>query len=130
MGLYHANKDAKVGSIIECPVCHKPFKKIQYSQAFCSGECKDRFWNANRGVVKPHKKKGAEVMSGWVARDKSGHLRLWRTRPSKETNFDFGECWGLPCEMGAWLRLDNSMFPSVKWEDDEPTPAEIIVKLK
>lgn len=45
MGLYKNNKAAKVGTEIECPVCHTKFKKRQYSQAFCCTECKDRFWN-------------------------------------------------------------------------------------
>lgn len=48
MGLYKDNKKAKVHSIIKCPVCHKKFEKIQYSQSFCCGQCKDRFWN-NKG---------------------------------------------------------------------------------
>ena len=45
MGLYKTNKGAKTGTIIECPVCHKKFKKIQYSQAFCCGKCKDKYHN-------------------------------------------------------------------------------------
>lgn len=44
-GLYRTNKKAKVGEIIECPVCHIKFKKIQWAQAFCCGHCKDKFWN-------------------------------------------------------------------------------------
>ena len=45
-GLYRTNKDAKVGDLIECPVCHSKFTKRQYSQAFCSTKCKDRFHNS------------------------------------------------------------------------------------
>ena len=45
MGLYKNNKKAKVGELIECPVCHKKFKKRQYSQAFCCTKCKDKFHN-------------------------------------------------------------------------------------
>lgn len=45
MGLYRKNKTAKVGELIECPVCHTKFKKKQYSQAFCCICCKDRFHN-------------------------------------------------------------------------------------
>jgi len=49
MGLYKTNKGAKSGTIIECPVCHKKFKKIQYSQAFCCGKCKDKYHNIHDG---------------------------------------------------------------------------------
>lgn len=45
-GLYKINKEAKVGEIIECPICHTKFAKRQYSQAFCTTSCKDRFWNS------------------------------------------------------------------------------------
>lgn len=44
-GLYRSNKEAKVGEIIECPVCHTKFTKRQYSQAFCCDQCKDKFHN-------------------------------------------------------------------------------------
>ena len=49
MELYENNKNAKVGSQIECPVCHKIFKKIQYSQAFCCSHCKDAYHNSKDG---------------------------------------------------------------------------------
>lgn len=45
MGLYKQNKAAKCGTEIECPVCHRKFIKRQYSQAFCSTKCKDKFHN-------------------------------------------------------------------------------------
>lgn len=44
-GLYKTNKEAKVHTIIECPVCHTKFEKIQWSQAFCCTQCKDKFHN-------------------------------------------------------------------------------------
>jgi len=44
--LYQTNKAAKVGTMITCPVCGDEFKKRQYSQAFCCGQCKDTYWNA------------------------------------------------------------------------------------
>lgn len=49
-GLYRTNKEAKVGEIIECPVCHIKFKKIQWAQAFCCGHCKDKFWNRQNRI--------------------------------------------------------------------------------
>lgn len=42
---YQENKKAKTGTEIECPVCHKKFRKKQYSQAFCCRSCKDKFHN-------------------------------------------------------------------------------------
>ena len=45
MELYKNNKEAKTGTIIECPVCNKEFKKVQYSQAFCCRKCKDKYHN-------------------------------------------------------------------------------------
>ena len=44
-GLYKLNKEAKTGETIECPICHTKFIKRQYSQAFCSTQCKDKFHN-------------------------------------------------------------------------------------
>lgn len=49
MGLYKTNKKARVGTEIECPVCHTKFKKIQWSQAFCCTRCKDKFHNMHDG---------------------------------------------------------------------------------
>jgi hypothetical protein len=45
---YEANKDAKVGTEITCPICGTKFIKRQYAQAFCDTKCKDAFWNAKK----------------------------------------------------------------------------------
>ena len=42
---YLENKKKKVGEICTCPICGEVFIKKQYSQAFCCGQCKDRYWN-------------------------------------------------------------------------------------
>ena len=42
---YEQNKAAKVGETIKCACCGKKFVKKQYSQAFCCGKCKDKYWN-------------------------------------------------------------------------------------
>jgi len=43
------NRQAKVGTVIECPTCGRRFTKRSYQQVFCSNKgrdnCKDRFWN-------------------------------------------------------------------------------------
>lgn len=46
--LYFYNKKMKVGETCVCPVCKEAFTKKQYSQAFCSGECKDKFYNKKK----------------------------------------------------------------------------------
>jgi predicted nucleic acid-binding Zn ribbon protein len=45
---YNINKSAKVGTEIICPVCGKRLIKKSYQQAFCSTECKDKYWNNKR----------------------------------------------------------------------------------
>ena len=42
---YLQNKSAKCNTIIKCPICGKTFGKKQYSQAFCSTKCKDKYHN-------------------------------------------------------------------------------------
>lgn len=43
--LYLKNKDTKTGEACVCPICKEAFTKKQYSQAFCSIQCKDKFYN-------------------------------------------------------------------------------------
>ena len=52
----------------------------------------------------------------WLARCNSGGLFLSSERPYKMENY-----WGSE----VYTELDSSLFPSVKWEDDEPTEAYI-----
>ena len=52
----------------------------------------------------------------WIARDKSGSIFAFSERPNKYKGY-----WAFAPSM----RLDKSIFPSVKWEDDEPTEAYI-----
>ena len=52
----------------------------------------------------------------WLARDKSGSIFAFSERPNKYKCY-----WAFAPSM----QLDSSLFPSVKWEDDEPTEAYI-----
>lgn len=52
----------------------------------------------------------------WLARGNSGELFLSSERPYKMENY-----WGSE----VYTELDSSLFPSVKWEDNEPTEAYI-----
>ena len=42
---YDTNKAAKCGEHLVCPVCGTAFVKKQWQQAFCCGECKNKYWN-------------------------------------------------------------------------------------
>lgn len=55
----------------------------------------------------------------WIARDKDGGLFAFSSIPLKKANI-----WspGLGINM---MQLKSDKFPSVKWEDDEPTEAYI-----
>lgn len=53
----------------------------------------------------------------WLARDKDGSLWLYPSVPYREDDI-----WG--CEWSS-SKIDSHKFPSVKWEDDEPTEAYI-----
>lgn len=68
---YKANKEAKVGETIICPVCGRAFVKKQYSQAFCDSACKDNFWNKRgdrhrKGYHREYNKKHPERIERWV----------------------------------------------------------------
>ena len=54
----------------------------------------------------------------WLARDKSGKLYVFSDIPKRLTIY-----WGTASFDN--LGLDCTKFPSVKWEDDEPTEAYI-----
>ena len=59
----------------------------------------------------------------WIARDEDGKLYLYFSRPLKGQTM-----WWIP-DLGingvGGIRLDSNLFPSVKWEDEEPTEAYI-----
>ena len=55
----------------------------------------------------------------WLARDKDGKLFAYSCIPYKEIN---AWTWGSGIHS---MELDSDKFPSVKWEDDEPTEAYI-----
>lgn len=61
------------------------------------------------------KEKPKKSVRMWVARDKDGSLSLYSEKPPKGKRG-----WGY--EYMEKLRpLDSDLFPSVKWEDSEPT---------
>lgn len=61
----------------------------------------------------------------WITRDKDGELCLYFSHPIKGRNawwLSDGEAYGAK-------RIDSNLFPSVKWEDKEPTEAYITLTL-
>lgn len=58
----------------------------------------------------------------WLARDMNGSLYLSQIKPKKE-KFD----WVIenPEYANNYVKIDANDFPSIKWEDDEPTEAYI-----
>ena len=58
----------------------------------------------------------------WVARDKNGRLYMHDAKPAK-----FSRVWA-DMNLGTkYCPLSSDLFPSVKWEDAEPT--EVVLKL-
>ena len=55
----------------------------------------------------------------WIARDKDGDLYVYPNIPLK-----FEYIWSQGSDINSML-LRSDKFPSVKWEDDEPTEAYI-----
>lgn len=61
----------------------------------------------------------------YIARDINGDLYLYLGKPIKNIN---EECWY--AQLGKAICFENDEFPNVKWEDEEPTEVELIIKKK
>ena len=55
----------------------------------------------------------------WIARDEDSRLFVYSGIPTKMITY-----WRCATDYDSW-ELDRAKFPSVKWEDDEPTEAYI-----
>ena len=90
---YETNKSASVGDVIICPICHSEFTKKQYSQAFCCGECKDRYWNDKKdrhknGYYRAYNQKHPERYEGLIGlgftnREREENYALYRYATDK-----------------------------------------------
>lgn len=58
----------------------------------------------------------------WIARDRGDSLYLYRVKPIKMVSF-----WDSSCDS---IKLDRDLFPEIKWEDEEPTEVEFVIKKK
>lgn len=62
---YKLNKTIALYEVMICPICGKCFVKRQYSQAFCSIKCKDKYHN-NMGDR--HKNKTSKIRQNKAVR--------------------------------------------------------------
>ena len=61
----------------------------------------------------------------YVAREKDGDLYLFLTRPVKDDRLN---TWLSEDYFRYWIKIDPSLFPEVKWKDEEPTEVELVKK--
>ena len=58
----------------------------------------------------------------YVARDRDGDLYLYKKQPVK-----YSESWQLSSDNPHdFYKIDSSLLPEVKWEDEEPTEVELV----
>ena len=72
-----------------------------------------------------HKKEqnNSIVIKGWVAKDKCGLLYFYEDKPIKKVlNWDSDAHWT--------IALNPNYLHQINWEDNEPTPCEIIIKIE
>lgn len=62
-----------------------------------------------------------KVLKAWVARDYDGSLYMFPDKPKKMSDY-----WYAP-EVG-YMKLNDSLFPEVKWEDEEPTEIRLSIR--
>ena len=65
--------------------------------------------------------KRKSALKAWVARDENEMLYLYPDKPKKIRDY-----WYAP-EVGC-MKLDDSLFSEVKWEDEEPKEIELLIK--
>lgn len=62
------------------------------------------------------------VVKGWVARDDDNNIYFYDKEPIKR-EYDW-------CADGNIFGLYSNSFPQVVWEDDKPTPCEVVIKIE
>lgn len=111
----------KANEIMNCDVCSECIFK---DGGYCPDERKS-WLNAEKKVFSEKDKALIRVADkvNWVARDKSGIVYGYLTKPHKG-----GACWYTVGLLNCNLTLTSTAeFTAVKWEDDEPTSREEIL---
>lgn len=68
-----------------------------------------------------------KTITAWIARDKSGELWAYISKPIKVSD---QYLWVHKDSIDYTIKLNDDNFPQIKWEDEEPTEAEITIKVK
>lgn len=63
-------------------------------------------------------------MKLYLARDKRGYLYIH----VGDKPFKYGEHWLSLNEDNNRMLINSDTFPEVKWEDEEPTEVELVIK--
>ena len=62
-----------------------------------------------------------KALKAWVARDFNGSIYMHINKPKK-----LDDTWSL--NSFGFFKLDDSLFPEVKWSDEEPTKVKLIIE--
>lgn len=61
------------------------------------------------------------TLKAWVARDEDGSLYMYTDKPEKISDNWYAEKVG-------YVKIDDSLFSEVKWEDEEPKKIELSIR--
>lgn len=67
-----------------------------------------------------------KTITAWIARDKNNQLFCFFQKPHKSKYYNVWEC--IEGCYSDNQEIDSNLFPQVKWEDEEPTKVELIIK--
>jgi hypothetical protein len=84
--LHAVSKNSGIGEDVACPFCGVFFVKKVYQQTFCSGRCKDKYWNLFK-TSNNHKKRAISRKD--VSGDDSDELDGELTRGDEDICTDF-----------------------------------------
>ena len=62
-----------------------------------------------------------KTLKAWIARDENGSIYMYINKPK---NLD--DTWSL--NSFGFFKLDDRLFPEVKWSDEEPTTVKLIIE--
>lgn len=88
-----------------------------------AAQLSDNFTNAliiDDGEKEEEKK--IPCIERWLARDKDGTLCLFFGEPPKKGEALWDDFYGY------YTEIDGSLFPEVKWSDDEPTKVRLVIE--